>query len=163
MRGRKPKPVELKILEGNPGKRPLNLDAPVPTQGIPACPSFLSAEAKKEWRRVSKELLAVGLLTVVDRAALAGYCQAYARWKQAEEAIREFGLTYEYTNKNGSTNVVARPEVAIARECLMLIKAFCAEFGLTPSSRSRLTVPKNERDEFEDFLGGGGVKCARGA
>jgi P27 family predicted phage terminase small subunit len=163
MRGRKPKPVELKIIEGNPGKRPLNLDAPAPKQAVPACPSFLSPEGKKEWRRVSKELLSVGLLTIVDRAALAGYCQAYSRWKEAEEAIQEHGLTYEYTNKNGSTNVVARPEVSIARECLMLIKAFCAEFGLTPSSRSRLTVPKNEKDEFEDFLGSGAPGCARGA
>ena len=32
-RGRKPKPTALKILEGNPGKRPLNENEPIPPKG----------------------------------------------------------------------------------------------------------------------------------
>jgi phage terminase small subunit len=49
----------------------------------------LSAEAKIEWRRVARALHRLGLLTSVDRAALAAYCQAYARWRQAEKALGE--------------------------------------------------------------------------
>ena len=164
VKGRKPKPLALKLLDGNPGKKPLNLDIPSPDPGIPSCPSFLSGEAKREWRRISKELEIVGLLTLVDRAALAGYCQTYARWRAAEEIIAQEGLVYEYTNKNGSTNIVEHPAVKIARESMMLLKAFCAEFGLTPSARSRINLPKApEKDPFDEFVssGGGGRRCER--
>ena len=163
MKGRKPKPLALKLIDGNPGKRPLNLDIPSPVPGIPSCPSFLSGEAKREWRRISKELESVGLLTLVDRAALAGYCQAYARWRAAEELVAQEGLVYEYTNKNGSTNIVEHPAVKIARESMMLLKAFCAEFGLTPSSRTRINLPRpKEKDPFDEFIGAGGGdrRCA---
>lgn len=86
-RGRPPKPTAVKELEGNPGKRPLNKNEPKPKQIAPKCPSWLEPDAKKEWRRLSKELETMGLLTQVDMAAFAGYCQAYARWKEAEEFI----------------------------------------------------------------------------
>ena len=38
MAGRKPKPTAMKNLEGNPGKRKLNKDEPVPAKGMPGCP-----------------------------------------------------------------------------------------------------------------------------
>ena len=83
-RGRKPKPTAIKILEGNPGRRPLNKNEPKPKEKKKLqCPSHLNAEAKKEWRRLSKVLIEMGVLTELDTAAFAGYCQAYARWKEA--------------------------------------------------------------------------------
>lgn len=84
-RGRKPKPTAMKELEGNPGKHPLNTSEPKPNKKAPACPKWLEPEAKKEWRRLAKQMEAIGILTEVDMAAFAGYCQAYARWKEAEE------------------------------------------------------------------------------
>ena len=39
-RGRKPKPTALKVLEGNPGKRPLNENEPIPPKGSIKCPSL---------------------------------------------------------------------------------------------------------------------------
>lgn len=151
-RGPAPKPDELKALEGNPGKRPLNLDAAQP-EGIPKCPSHLCRDAKNEWRRISGELARLGLLTVVDRTALAIYCDAYAKWTQATKVIDLEGMTMEYVTKTGSVNIIARPEVGISQKYAQIIKAFCAEFGLTPSARCRLTLPKEEDlDPFEsDF------------
>lgn len=90
-RGRKPKPTAIKVLEGNPGKRPVNSAEPKPISKAPKCPIWLEAEAKKEWRRVAKQLEQLGVLTEVDMAAFAGYCQAYARWKEAEEFISKHG------------------------------------------------------------------------
>ena len=78
-RGRKPKPTALKVLEGNPGGRPLNPNEPKPAKKAPRCPSWLEDEAKKEWKRMGKTLEQMGLLTEMDMAAFAGYCQAYAR------------------------------------------------------------------------------------
>ena len=65
-RGRKPKPTAMKELEGNPGKHPLNTSEPKPTKKAPACPKWLEPEAKKEWRRLAKQMEAIGILTEVD-------------------------------------------------------------------------------------------------
>ena len=85
-RGRKPTPTAIKELEGNPGKRKINEAEPKPEKKAPPCPKWLEPEAKKEWRRLSKQLEQIGVLTEVDQAAFASYCQAYARWKEAEAA-----------------------------------------------------------------------------
>ena len=90
-RGRKPTPTALKLLEGNPGKRKINDREPMPDKKAPTCPKWLEPEAKKEWRRLSKKMELMGILTEVDMAAFAGYCQAYARWKEAEEFITQHG------------------------------------------------------------------------
>ena len=94
-RGRKPKPTALKVLEGNPGKRPLNDHEPIPPKGELKCPSWLLPEAKKEWKRLASSLEAMGVLTMADLTAFAGYCQAYARWKEAEEFITQHGSIFK--------------------------------------------------------------------
>lgn len=149
--GRPPKPTALKLLDGNPGKRPLNRHEPKPRPVAPTCPAWLSAEAKREWRRIARELERLGLLTQVDRAALAGYCQNYARALEAERVLSEEGLTF--TTEKGY--VMQRPEVAIAQKAWQLVRAFGAEFGLTPSSRGRLSLPEPETDDLERLLGSG--------
>ena len=138
MKGRKAKPISLKRLEGNPGKHRLPTEAEevIIAPGAPELPNWLDAEAKAEWRRVVPELTAVGLLGKVDRAALAGYCQSWARWKQAEDALNKHGLT----QRVGKTTA-SRPEVSIAVKYMNQVRAFCSEFGLTPSSRARMSVP----------------------
>ena len=74
-RGRKPKPTAVKVLEGNPGKRSLNTGEPKPEKKAPRCPAWLEDEAKKEWKRMAKQLEHLGILTEIDMAAFAGYCQ----------------------------------------------------------------------------------------
>ena len=64
-RGRKPKP-------GAAG--------PKPPDALPRCPDHLCDAARKEWRRLATPPWRMGVLTVCDRAALAAYCQAWARW-----------------------------------------------------------------------------------
>ena len=87
MAGRKPKPTAVKKLEGNPGKRKLNTKEPIPAKGMPDCPDWLMPEAKKEWERLAELMNQMGVLTEVDMAAFAAYCQSYARWKEAQEHI----------------------------------------------------------------------------
>ena len=153
-RGRKPKPTAMKELEGNPGKHPLNTSEPKPNKKAPACPKWLEPEAKKEWRRLAKQMEAIGILTEVDMAAFAGYCQAYARWKEAEEFITQHGTIVK--TPSGYWQQV--PQVSISRaNQAMMIKA-AAEFGLTPSARSRIiagnTKAEDAVDEMEALLGG---------
>ncbi len=148
-RGPAPKPTHLKVLAGNPGKRPINEDEPKPKPIAPKCPSWLDKEAKKEWKRVAPELERLGLLTQVDGAALAAYCQAYSRWKQAEEVLSKHGLVFKTPNGY----IQQLPQVAIAQKYARIMREFCHEFGLTPSSRSGMKLPSGgEEDEFEAFL-----------
>ena len=151
MRGRKPTPTAIKLVTGNPGKRPLNNKEPRPRIRVPRVPSHLDEAAKIEWRRIARELKVLGLVTSIDRAALAAYCQAYSRWSQAEESLAKVGLLIKTSNGN----VVQNPLVGIANRSMELMHRFLSEFGMTPSSRSRLSVEpsgKLEQDPAEEFF-----------
>ena len=107
----------MKILEGNPGKRPLNENEPIPPKGNIKCPSWLEPEAKKEWKRLAPSLEAMGVLTQVDLTAFAGYCQAYARWREAEEFLSQHGSIF----KTPSGYVQQVPQVSIAQQNLKIM------------------------------------------
>jgi len=153
MAGRKRKPTQLKKLEGNPGKRPLNDKEPQPDPSMPKMPSWLDREAREEWERVCPELHAMGLLTKIDRTALVGYCMAYSRWIRAERELQK-GFTYKYVDTSFQPKQTNKPEVIIARDALNQVRAFCTEFGLTPSSRGRMIVSSadKEKDPLDEML-----------
>ncbi|WP_436643985.1 phage terminase small subunit P27 family [Microbaculum sp. FT89] len=144
MRGRKPKPTKLKVLTGNPGKRPLNHHEPRPEPAVPDCPPELSDAAKHEWDRLVGELSKLNLLTHLDRAALAAYCNAYAMWVEAIEAIQKYGAMV----KSPSGFPIQSPYVAIANRQAELMLRISAEFGFTPASRGRIAAPPKEQGEL---------------
>src|SRR5262249_37411259 len=74
MQGRRPKPTHLKLLQGNPGKRPYNANEPKPAPQVPSPPEHLTEVALKEWNRLAELLGRIGLLTAIDRTAFAAYC-----------------------------------------------------------------------------------------
>ena len=76
VRGRKPKPTALKVLEGNPGHRPLNKKEPMPKGKLPRCPEWLEDDAKKEWKRLGKvlaEMVDVGAMVADDEKRRVSY------------------------------------------------------------------------------------------
>jgi P27 family predicted phage terminase small subunit len=151
MRGRKPKPTLTRRLEGNPGKRRLNDREPVPSAGIPECPAHLDDEARAEWFRTAAVLQEMGLLTRADRAALAAYCTVYSRWVQAEAQVQKFGSIVRSPEKGFP---MKSPYLTVADQALEAMRKLMVEFGLTPSSRSRIRVAERSdaRDELEMFL-----------
>lgn len=153
-RGRKPTPTAIKKLEGNPGKRPLNDKEPKPERKAPPCPKWLDKEAKKEWKRLASKMEMMGVLTEVDMAAFAGYCQSYARWRENEEFISKNGSLVR--TPSGYWQQV--PQVSMAQQYLKQMGRFAEQFGLTPASRSRIISDENSTcisDEMEELLGGG--------
>ena len=153
-RGRKPKPTALKKLEGNPGKRPLNTHEPQPEKKAPSCPKWLDPEAKKEWRRLAPSMEKLGILTEADRTAFASYCQAYSRWKEAEEFMTRSGTTI-FKTPSGYWQQL--PQVSIAQTYLKIMNRIGEQFGLTPAARSRIIVGEGKddgADEMEALLGG---------
>jgi len=158
MPGPRPKPTHLKVIDGNPGKRRLNLNEPKPEPELPLPPPFLNADAKEEWWRVATELYNLKLLTGIDRAVLAAYCQAYGRWAQAERAILELqknghlaaGLMIKTTHGNAIQN----PLVGTANKAAADMVRYAAEFGMTPSARSRIdTGGAAPASKFDGLLG----------
>jgi P27 family predicted phage terminase small subunit len=151
MRGRKPKPTVLKILEGNPGRRPINKCEPQAPAEVPECPDFLDDEARAEWFRMAPVLQGMGVLTPADRAALAAYCTAYSRWVTAESQVKRLGTIVKSPLKNFP---MKSPYLTVADQALETMRKFMVEFGLTPSSRGRIRLPEDRRagDEFDAFL-----------
>lgn len=143
MRGRKPRPTALKRADGNPGKRPLNPNEPKPPASRPTCPSHLSPAAKTEWKRIAGVLHGMGVLTTVDRAALAAYCQAYGRWVKAEKKLAETPPLI----RTPSGYVQQSPWLSVVNKQMELMSRYMAELGLTPASRSRIAVPDNAQGE----------------
>ena len=146
------KPLAIVRMEGNPGRRPI----PKPHEEVkvapvaPDCPEWLDEVGRTEWVRVVPLLTSMGLLGKIDRTALAAYCQSYARWVAAEKMISDEGLLRGLGDEG---YVQQNPAVTIAHKYLDKVKSFCAEFGMTPSARARMSVPgKKDEDEFGEFF-----------
>ncbi|OYD12570.1 hypothetical protein CHR37_06410 [Bacillus velezensis] len=117
------------------------------------CPTWLDKDAKKEWKRVVKDLIALNLMSNLDSVALAVYCDAYSNYLKASKAIQENGTTIEYTNATGNTNTVVSPHVQVQTKYAEVIRKQSSELGLTISSRLRLIVPKKDENnnKFSEF------------
>lgn len=90
-------------------------------------------------------------MTSVDRAALSAYCAAWSRWISAEENVQRFGAVIR-SPKTGFP--IQNPHVGVANTALQIMHRFLIEFGMTPSSRARLSVeaaPKSA-DPFTEFM-----------
>lgn len=153
MAGRPPKPTRLKVLSGNPGRRPLNGSEPRHDRGAPKCPGWLGKRAKAAWKQIVPVLDSAGLLTVADGWALACLCQAWAEMEEATRTLDTEGRTFQ--TENGYK--VPHPAVAQQRSAWQAIRQYSALFGLDPSSRSKLAVPSQggeESDPFAEFSRG---------
>jgi P27 family predicted phage terminase small subunit len=160
-RGPPAKPTKLKLVQDTLRRDRGATNEAQPEIAIPEVPEHLSDEAKVEWGRVSHELADLGLLTRIDRAALAAYCQSWARWKESEEKLRETGLVVTTKarfdaagNQIGGGNIIENPFYKITCNEREFMKKFMIEFGMTPASRSRINTlvddsvakPKNDKN-----------------
>ena len=149
IRGAKPVPTKLKVLHGTLRKHRTNANEPQVGVEIPTCPRELSATAKKEWRRIAPILAGMGLLAKIDRAALAMYCDHYGRWLESIAALQKYGVVI----KSPSGFPMQSPYVAIANKSGEQVRLLLAEFGMSPSSRTRVhaTPRTEEEDPFEQW------------
>lgn len=139
MRGRKPTPVALHLLRGNPSKRAKRtLQEPTTTPVLTLDPpAWLDASARDEWTRLVPMLGRLGVLTETDADALAAYCEAFTTWKQATARLRQFGMVVKRSKAEGELPVIS-PYVKIAHHAMAQMRSFLVEFGMTPSSRARI-------------------------
>jgi P27 family predicted phage terminase small subunit len=151
-RGPKTKPTQLKVLSGTARKHRLNAHEPRPEAARPAVPDHLTTAAQLEWARVVEEIVTLGILTNLDRGALAAYCQAYGRWVTAETALARMAekdaITEGLIIRTKSGNAIQNPLVGAANKAMADMMRYAAEFGLTPSARTR--VSGAGRSDVED-------------
>lgn len=170
MKGRKPKPLERQIIEGDPrkhGKKKLErqLDkGPKAATGLPPCPKHLKGRARSAWNFWSAELAAMKLDKRPDGPMLEGACINYARAIKMELILEEEGyfideITSTLSKRDGveSQSMTKRRKphaaVGISNKAWTLVKAFCSEFGLSPVSRTRLSIePAAQTDDLAALL-----------
>lgn len=113
---------------------------------LPPAPGFFSDMARFEWHRVGPELVELQLLNSVSITAFGLYCLNVARAVAAEKVIQEHGMTI----KTPQGFEQARPEVAIMRQAGAEVRKFMQEFGMTPSSATRVRVPDKPKGKPDD-------------
>lgn len=139
---RRSKPTALKVVQGNPGKRKLNAAEPKPTAGSLKAPPGLDYYGKWLWASYAPILQRLGLYTEADTLALSTLCMAYSRWRKALKDLE--GLMPGDPGYRDIAITVEKAEQSL--------RMLANEFGMTPASRSRLSVKQEEPvDPFEQW------------
>ena len=117
-------------------------------------PDWLLPEARLKWEEVTHELHELGVIATIDATALSMFCQTWAHYRTLEDHVARYGPTYLIESDEGNYTML-RPEIRQLDRMREFLLRACAEFGLTPSSRTRLSVArKPKKDELEKFLAG---------
>ena len=127
----------------------MNENEPDPVLGMPDCPAHITGEAKAEWNRLGKQMIAEGRMAVIYKGAFAAYCVAWGRWVYAEEQLREFGLVI----KSPHGHLVQSPYLPIANKALAQMRALIGDPGISPTSQARVSTVEGAAtvDPSEDF------------
>jgi len=151
---RRPQPTQLKVLRGNPGKRPLNPMEPMPSVDGISPPDWLQGDGLAKWNELVPILQAVRVLTQADTGPLARYCDSWAWWRRCRETIQREGDTFVARDEAGNVKwSQQRPEVGICSKLAQQLHRLEVEFGLTPSARSNLHAPSPQPvDELDEFF-----------
>lgn len=158
-RGPKTTPPALQLVRGDPrdrgkGRLAALLDETIrPKVEIPDAPKTLSKEAREEWERITPHLASLGLVSQLDRAALAAYCTAWGDYEWAEKRIEQLNkLARQADDKTGDAGRIGKTpsgymqisvQMQIRNRALEFMAKFLAEFGMSPASRTRVTPSDN--------------------
>jgi P27 family predicted phage terminase small subunit len=141
--GPAPTPTHLRIIRGDRKDR-INQNEPKPSKKKkPRVPAWLCDEAKIVWKRTAKQLEEMDLLFESDQDILAAYANAVVNYQRATELVDRSGVLI----KGRRDGVVTNPAVRVQRDSAQLVRQLAGELGLTPSSRSRLSVGTESGDE----------------
>lgn len=138
MPGPPKKPTRLKLIEGNPGGKPLPKNEPKPpsTNGLPDPPARFGVDAVTEWARTGPVLHAMGLITLADMPMFEAYCEAWGGYVSAQRVYMDEPLV-----EGQKGNLVRNPAAQISRDCLDKAMSLARDFGMTPASRTRIDLP----------------------
>ena len=136
MPGPRPKPTYIKILQGNPGRRPLPEDEPEPDGNLVDPPATMrDARQLAIWRQCI-ENAPEGLLKKLDENVLMRFVAAQANWENANDQVVRMGLI-----ANGPGDVpMQNPYLSVLNNQARIMRACSDEIGLSPAARTRVKV-----------------------
>jgi P27 family predicted phage terminase small subunit len=149
------KPTHLRLLQGVAGHgRPINKNEAEVGPSLPEPPEFLTKAAKSEWYRLGPQLEAAGLIAAIDRNQFASYCMMFSIWSDAMRHVAAHGMFAK--SGRSAKGLVLSKQYLIMMDTEKRMTALAADFGLTPSSRSKISVPARAKpnDPFEGYLDG---------
>ncbi len=142
-RGPRPTPTAALRLVGS-REVPKRRHEPKPEIAAPTAPTWLGREAKAEWGRIVPQLVALGVISRLDRAVVTMYCQTWGEYCELSATIRKSGTTS--TTPNGYEQ--QSPEVGMRNAARMAWLRFAQELGLSPSARTKISgMPKRGSDD----------------
>ena len=153
-RGRKPSPVELKLIRGNPGKRKLNVQAQVFEQEeahVEDRPNMLLPEAVSHWDYAMAHAPRT-LIKKLDVYLLAAWANAAARYEHNIQLAAKSDVIPVRGVKLADVPMAHRPIMhnpysAVARAYLKDMLQLAAELGFTPASRARIGALEGGAEE----------------
>ena len=163
--GRRAKSIHLHLMDGNTSKKTKEeierrkaAEESLKTGADKVKPpQWLCREGKKEFRRLTKQLLEVDMVTNLDVDMLAKYCKELVLYRQTVAIIEAEGLLVEHTNKSGATNTVQHPLLPAKKAMFDTCYKLAQDFGFTPSARAKIAIHKQkdetEPTEFEQKFG----------
>ena len=137
--GRRPQPTALTVLRGNPSRKKLNENEPVPPSGDVVKPDGLSAGASVVWDRLAPICVAMKTLTPADVTVFGQLCEGQAVLEHAAS------LKADPEKVDAATK--------LQKEFLPLVRPYYALFGLEPVSRARISVPKKAEEPVSKWAG----------
>lgn len=133
-------PTAIKVLNGNPGGRPLNKNEPTPepstVEGTKP-PEYLDAAGVKEWDRILPILLRMRVMTEGDYQLLITWCIHTSILAKSYGELKKQGLIIESKKTH---SLQQNPLLIVVNKSTELVLKIAKEFGLTPSSRTGLEV-----------------------
>ena len=153
--GRRPQPTKLTMLRGNPSKKKLNKNEPVPPAGDIVPPAGLSGRARGVWADLAPVCLAMGTLTTADLKPFATLCELQATVEHASaqkdaEGFAPFVVSQDF---NGADVVKVHAAIRLERETATALRPYYELFGLTPVARARIAVPKAPDEPVSKWAG----------
>lgn len=133
MKGRKPKPLEQKIAEGNPSQHKLPEPVLIRGRGMEK-PEAMTPRENEVWDEVVPQLVQANFVDGADVTMLEALCTNIARAREAREIIQREGMI-AYT-RGGMPCV--HPAIRVERDAWASALRIGEQFGLTPSARTRL-------------------------
>jgi P27 family predicted phage terminase small subunit len=158
VRGRKPQSAALQVVAGDPrriGKAKLEAKAAreVKAQdGLPPCPQYLKGYARGAYNFYRRELQRMGVDHMPDGHALECAALSYQDVVECSKMIAKQNRLIPKRARDAAGNwvvvgLMTHPAVRQRNAAMLILRAFAAEFGLTPTSRLRLSVDREPEEE----------------
>ncbi|HIC1917612.1 phage terminase small subunit P27 family [Citrobacter freundii] len=149
-------PTHLRLVRGNPSKRPINKNEPQPPKGVPPVPKHFDKQGKYWFKRMAEELDAIGVISLLDARALELLVEAYTEYRHHCETLDREGYTYAvYSDDDADEGkereirmIKPHPAAMMKADAWKRLRTMLAEFGMTPSSRSKVSKDKPDDDDL---------------